>query len=84
MYSLSSQPFSKMCHNTPQMIATSVPGRMRTKWSACAAVRVKRGSTTIIFAPFSLARRMCCIETGCASVGFEPMKNIAFEFCMSL
>ena len=30
MYSLSSQPFSKMCHMMPQTTAMSVPGRIRT------------------------------------------------------
>ena len=33
----------------PQTSATSVPGRKRTYSSACAAVRVKRGSQTISF-----------------------------------
>ena len=33
----------------PQTSATSVPGRKRTNSSACAAVRVKRGSQTISF-----------------------------------
>ncbi len=47
MNSLSSQPFSKMCQRMPQISATSVPGRKRTYSVACAAVRVKRGSSTI-------------------------------------
>ena len=62
----------------------SVPERMRTYWSALAAVRVKRGSATIILAPFSLACSVCSIDTGCASAAFEPMNSIALEFCMSL
>ena len=62
----------------------SDPERMRTYSSALAAVRVKRGSTTIIFAPVSLACSMCSIDTGCASAAFEPMYIAAFEFCMSL
>ncbi len=62
----------------------SVPERMRTNSSAFAAVRVKRGSTTIIFAPFSFACSMCSIDTGCASAAFDPMYNAHFEFCMSL
>jgi hypothetical protein len=53
-------------------------------WSACAAVRVNRGSTTIILAPFSLPRRICCMATGCASAALLPMKNMALELCMSL
>ena len=47
MYSLSSQPFSKISRRMPQMSAMSVPGRKRTYSVACAAVRVKRGSHTI-------------------------------------
>ena len=83
-YSLSSHPFSKMCQSMPQISGTSVPGRSRMYWSACAAVRVKRGSTTINFAPFSLPRSTCCIETGCASAALLPMKNMALARCMSL
>ena len=48
----------------------SVPERMRTYSSAFAAVRVKRGSTTIIRAPVSFACSMCSIDTGCASAAF--------------
>ena len=84
MYSLSSQPFSKMCQSMPHIRPTSEPGRSCTCRSAWAAVRVKRGSHTIIFAPFSFARRMCCIATGWASAGFDPTKIIAFALCMSL
>jgi hypothetical protein len=85
MYSLSSQPFSKTCHRMPQISAMSVPGRKRTYSVACAAVRVKRGSHTIIAALFcSLAFRMCCNDTGCASAALLPMKSMAFEFIMSL
>ena len=62
----------------------SVPERSRTNSSALAAVRVKRGSTTIIFAPFSLACSMCSSDTGCASAAFEPMYSAHFVFCMSL
>ncbi len=85
MNSLSSQPFSKMCQRMPQISATSVPGRNRTYSSACAAVRVKRGSQTISGALFcSFARRTCSSETGCASAGLPPMMKIAFELWMSL
>ena len=62
----------------------SVPERSRTYSSALAAVRVKRGSTTIIFAPFSFACSMCSNDTGCASAAFEPMYSAHFVFCMSL
>ena len=51
----------------------SEPERMRTYSSALAAVRVKRGSTTIILQPRSLAWSMCSIDTGCASAAFDPM-----------
>ena len=37
-----------MCQRMPQTSATSVPGRNRTYSSAWAAVRVKRGSQTMI------------------------------------
>ena len=85
MNSLSSQPLSKMCQTMPQMSATSEPGRKRTYSSACAAVRVKRGSQTISGALFcSLARKMCRSETGCASAGLPPMRKIALELWMSL
>ena len=78
--SRSSQPFSKMCHKRPQIKATSVPGRILTYSSACAAVRVNLGSQTIKGALFSsLALSICSNETGCASAGFPPIKNIAFE-----
>ena len=68
----------------PKISATSVPERKRMYWSAFAAVRVKRGSATIIFAPVSFACRQCSIDTGCASAAFDPMKNMHFEFCRSL
>ena len=85
MYSLSSQPFSKMCQSRPQIRAMSVPERKRTYSVACAAVRVKRGSQTMNAALFcSLALSRCCSDTGCASAGLPPMRNIAFVFMMSL
>ena len=80
----SSQPFSKIVRTTPQTNGMSVPGRMVTWWCALAAVRVKRGSTTIMRAPFSLACSTICIDTGCASAAFEPMNSIALVFSMSL
>jgi hypothetical protein len=69
----------------PQISATSVPGRKRTYSSACAAVRVKRGSQTISGALFcSLAFSTCSSDTGCASAGLPPMMKMAFELWMSL
>ena len=62
----------------------SLPERMRMYWSAFAAVRVKRGSTTIILVPVSLACSMCSIDTGCASAALLPIYSAAFAFCMSL
>ena len=62
----------------------SLPERIRTNSSAFAAVRVNRGSTTIILAPASFACRECSIDTGCASAAFEPMYNMHLVFCMSL
>ena len=51
----------------------SVPERMRMYWSALAAVRVKRGSATMILQPVSFACSECSIDTGCASAAFEPI-----------
>ncbi len=68
----------------PQISGTSVPERIRMYWSACAAVRVKRGSTTISLPPFSLPLSTCCIATGWASAALLPMKNIVLHRCMSL
>ena len=84
MYFLSSQPFLKMWYSMPNRKGMSVPERMRTYWSALAAVRVKRGSTTIILLPVSFACSMCSIDTGCASAAFEPIYIAAFAFCISL
>ena len=84
MKALSSQPFLKMCHRMPFNSATSEPERWRKYMSAFAAVRVKRGSTTMILQPFSFACSVCSIDTGCASAAFDPRKKMHFEFCMSL
>ena len=66
------------------MTAMSVPGRKRTNSSACAAVRVKRGSRTIKGALFrSLALRMCSNDTGWASAGLPPIRKIDRLFWMS-
>ena len=48
-----------------------------------AEVRVKRGSTWMIFAPFSLAIMGCRNPTGWASAMFEPSINMQSEFCRS-
>ena len=66
------------------MNAMSLPERIRTYSSAFAAVRVNRGSTTIIFAPVSFACSMCSIDTGCASAALLPMYIAHLVFCMSL
>ena len=57
---------------------------MRTYSSAFAAVRVKRGSTTIILQPVSFACSMCSSDTGCASAALLPMYIAHLLFCMSL
>jgi hypothetical protein len=62
-----------------------VPGRTRTNSVACAAVRVIRGSMTIMLARLSsLPSRMCCKETGCASAGLPPMITMVLALRMSL
>ena len=77
-------PFLKMMCNRPNKNGLSVPERIRTYSSAFAAVRVKRGSTTIILAPVSLACSACSRDTGCASAALEPMYSMHLVFCMSL
>ena len=63
----------------------SVPGRIRTKSVACAAVRVMRGSMTITFARLSsLPSSRCCSDTGCASAGLPPRISMVLELRMSL
>ena len=62
----------------------SVPERMRTYSSALAAVRVKRGSTTIILAPFSFACSDVQHRHRVRLGAFEPMNIAHFVFCMSL
>src|SRR5437870_10143490 len=61
------------------MVGMCTPGRTRTYSVACAAVRVIRGSMTIMLARLSsLPSRMCCSDTGCASAGLPPMTTIVF------
>ena len=63
----------------------SVPARICKKRSAVAAVRVKRGSTTIIFAlRFSFASMDHLKPHGWFSAGFAPMINIMSVFLMSI
>ena len=58
----------------PRSAGCRCPGACGHIRSAWAAVRVKRGSTTIRCARFSsLPRSTCCSETGCASAGLPPM-----------
>ena len=54
----------------------SLPARMPTKTSHSADVRVKRGSTWISVAPFSLAFIGQRKPTGWASAMFEPMNRM--------
>ena len=62
----------------------SVPERMRTYSSAFAAVRVKRGSTTIIRRR-SPWRAACAASTpGAPRPRCEPMYIAHLVFCMSL
>ena len=84
MYSLASQPFASTSRTSPIKKPMSEPGRILTYSSACAAVRVNRGSTTINFDPSSLALSTCNIETGCASAGFPPMMIMDLELRISL
>jgi hypothetical protein len=69
----------------PQITGMSVPERMRTYSVACAAVRVMRGSITIMFARLSsLPSSRCCSDTGCASAGLPPMMTMVLALRMSL
>ncbi len=68
----------------PNTNGMSVPERMRTYSSALAAVRVKRGSTTMNFAPVSFACSICSIDTGCASAALDPMYIAQLVLSMSL
>ena len=61
----------------------SLPARMPTHDVAIALVRVKRGSTWMIFAPRSLASITHWNPTGWFSAMFEPMITMQSEFCRS-
>ena len=84
MYFLSSQPFLKMWYSMPNRNGMSEPERMRTYSSALAAVRVKRGSTTIILRAGLLGVQH--VQHGdrvrLGGVGADVQR--ALLFCMSL
>ena len=63
--------------------AASVPGRMRAYTSAAAEVRVNRGSTWMIFAPFSWAFRIHLKAMGWFSATLLPSTRIVLQFCKS-
>ena len=69
----------------PPRKAMSAPARICTNMSATAAVRVNRGSTTIILA---LRTRLASIAhlkpQGWFSAGLPPMINIMSVFLMSI
>src|SRR3977135_3141104 len=59
------------------MTGMSVPLRRRTYSVACAAVRVMRGSITIMLARLSsLPASTCWSDTGCASAGLPAMMTM--------
>ena len=63
----------------------SLPARIWQKRSACDAVRVKRGSTTIILASrLRLASTAHLKPQGWFSAGLPPMINIMSVFLMSI
>ena len=69
---------------SPPKNATSVPVRIRRWMSETAEVRVKRGSTWIIFAPRSTFALMNQRKpTGCASAGLPPLIRIRSACLMS-
>ena len=63
--------------------AASVPGRMRAYTSAADEVRVYRGSTWMIFAPFSWAFRIHLKAMGWFSATLLPSTRIVLQFCKS-
>ena len=64
--------------------AASVPGRMRAYMSAVAEVRVNRGSTWMIFAPFSCALRIHLKAIGWFSATLLPSTRIVLQFWRSI
>ena len=70
---------------SPPRNAMSVPARIWRNMSAIAAVRVKRGSTTIIFALRVVFASIAHLKPqGWFSAGFPPMINIMSVFLMSI
>ena len=61
----------------------SLPARSGTHMSAIADVRVNRGSTWMIVAPFSRASMTHLKPTGWFSAIDDPMIRIASAFCRS-
>lgn len=69
----------------PPTKAMSVPERSRAKMSESDEVRVKRGSTLMIFAPFlSFACITHLKDMGWFSAAFEPMMRMQSELPMSI
>ncbi len=68
----------------PPRKAMSVPERMAAYTSAFAAVCVKRGSTTISFAPFSFAFMTHFMEMGWFDAGLLPITRITSAFLISI
>ena len=69
----------------PQTSGMSVPERNRTYSVACAAVRVNRGSKTIMLPRLiSLRGEEMLHRDGCASAGLPPMMIIVLALRMSL
>ena len=68
----------------PLIQATSVPGRGRSQSAACRVSGMRRGSTTISFAPRCLTARLMYEErTGWFSVVFEPVTSRTCASSMS-
>jgi hypothetical protein len=67
----------------PPTNAMSAPALIGTCRSACALVRVNRGSTWITFAPRFLASITHWNPTGCASAMFEPSMRMQSELARS-
>lgn len=68
----------------PPRNAISVPERRGAYRSAFAAVLVKRGSTTMSFAPFSFAFITHFMAIGWFSAGFAPITRITSAFLTSI
>src|SRR5215468_7317656 len=64
--------------------AASVPGLIRAYMSEVADVRVNRGSTWMIFAPFSCAFRIHLKAMGWFSATLLPSTRIVLQFCRSI